>query len=153
MKKIVVFCSCIAAIWLVSLTTGCHTQEGVTVDFSDSSASADTPLPDQISFNYHVRPILSDRCYACHGPDKAKIEAGLSLSNAEDALVALGDKLDHHAIVPGDLEASTLVSRITSEDEALMMPPPESNLTLNDYERAVLKKWIAQGAAYEDHWS
>jgi hypothetical protein len=152
-KKILVLCSCIAAIWLASLMTSCNTKENTVVDFQDQSTGADKSLPDQISFNYHVRPILSDRCYACHGPDKTKIEAGLSLSNPDAAFVALGDELDHYAIVPGDLEASTLLDRIISKDEAFIMPPPESNLTLNDYERAVLKKWIQQGANYEDHWS
>ena len=133
---------------------GCSQEEQVSVDFSaGGEATADKQIPDQISFNYHVRPILSDRCYACHGPDKAKIEAGLSLSNSEAALVALGDKQDHFAIVPGNPAASTLVERIRTEDEATMMPPPESNLTLNDYERAILEKWIEQGAGYEDHWS
>lgn len=110
-------------------------------------------LPEDISFNYHVRPILSDRCYACHGPDRARIEGGLSLSNAKDAYIALGDRQDHHAIVPGDVEHSTLIDRIYSSDENSMMPPPNSNLSLNDYERAVLKRWIAQGAPYEEHWS
>ncbi|WP_020571789.1 PSD1 and planctomycete cytochrome C domain-containing protein [Neolewinella persica] len=152
-KKILVLCSCVATIWLAGLLTSCNTEENTVVDFSNQSTGTNKSLPDQISFNYHVKPILSDRCYACHGPDKTKIEAGLSLSNAAAALVALGDKLDHHAIVPGNPEASTLVERITSKDEATMMPPPESNLTLNDYERAVLKKWIEQGAEYEDHWS
>lgn len=152
-KKVLVLCSCFAAIWLAILMTSCNAKENTVVDFSDQGAVANKPLPDLISFNYHVRPILSDRCYACHGPDKSKIEAGLSLSNPEAAFVALGDKLDHYAIVPGDLEASTLLDRINSKDEAVTMPPPESNLTLNDYERAVLKKWIEQGAKYEDHWS
>lgn len=133
--------------------SSCTPQEGISADFSNNSANTEQSLPDQISFNYHVRPILSDRCYACHGPDKSKIEAGLSLSNSEAAFVALGDKLDHYAIVPGDLQASTLLGRINSKDEAVMMPPPESNLTLNDYEREVLKKWIEQGAKYENHWS
>ena len=110
-------------------------------------------VPDEISFNYHVKPILSDRCYACHGPDKSKIEAGLSLSNSTDAYLALGEHKNHYAIVPGDPKQSTLVDRIYSDDESISMPPPESNLTLDDYERAVLKKWIEQGAKYESHWS
>ncbi len=110
-------------------------------------------LPELISFNYHVRPILSDRCYACHGPDEAKIEAGLSFSSPAAAFAALGDQQDHYAIVPGQAAQSTLVERIYSADETLMMPPPESNLSLSDYERAILKRWIEQGAVYEEHWS
>jgi hypothetical protein len=110
-------------------------------------------LPEVISFNYHVRPILSDRCYACHGPDRSKIEGGLSLSHPMGATAALGDHKDHFAIVPGEVTASTLVKRIYATDPTIIMPPPASNLTLDDYERAILQKWIEQGATYEDHWS
>ncbi len=153
-KKLLVLSSSFFLLWVAVFMASCSQEEQISVDFSTQGASTmEKQIPDQISFNYHVRPILSDRCYACHGPDKAKIEAGLSLSNAEAALVALGDKQDHFAIVPGDLENSTLVERIRAKDEAIMMPPPESNLTLNDYERAILEKWITQGAKYEDHWS
>lgn len=153
-KKLLVLFTSFAFVLLAVFMAGCSAEEGVSVDFPEQGGvTAKKQLPDQVSFNYHVRPILSDRCYACHGPDKAKIEAGLSLSNAEAALVALGDKQDHFAIVPGDLAASTLAERIRTKDEAIMMPPPESNLTLNDYERAILEKWIEQGAKYEDHWS
>lgn len=146
--------SCLLAVLVGGLLLTCENETAaVTGIGADFNAGTTAQLPDQISFNYHVRPILSDRCYACHGPDKAKIEAGLSLSNAEAALVALGDQLDHFAIVPGQPAASSLIERIYSSDESIMMPPPASNLTLNDYERGILKKWIAQGAEYEDHWS
>lgn len=151
-KILILFCS-LASLLLAGFMTSCATDENQVLAFSDQGTGTDKLLPDLISFNYHVRPILSDRCYACHGPDKTKIKAGLSLSNPDAALVALGDKLDHYAIVPGNLEMSTLVARVDSEDEAIIMPPPESNLTLNDYERAVLKKWVEQGANYEEHWS
>ncbi len=138
---------------LLILLAGSCTTEGES-NFSSSSPLAEAQaLPELISFNYHVRPILSDRCYACHGPDEAKIEAGLSLSNAEAAYAALGEQKDHFAIVPHQVANSTLVDRIFSTDETLMMPPPESNLSLNDYERAILKRWIEEGATYEDHWS
>lgn len=153
-KKTLDFLPSFALLFLVVFMVGCSTDQDLSVGFSTKgSSTTDKQLPAQVSFNYHVRPILSDRCYACHGPDKAKIEAGLSLSNAEAALVALGDKQDHFAIVPGDLAASTLAERIRTKDEAIMMPPPESNLTLNDYERSILERWIEQGAKYEDHWS
>lgn len=118
-----------------------------------TGASASELMPDKISFNYHVKPILSDRCFKCHGPDKAKIEAGLSLNTLEDATIALGENLDHYAIVPGQIERSILIDRIYSEDPVLVMPPPESNLSLTNYEKEILKKWIEQGAVYESHWS
>ncbi|MEG3656902.1 PSD1 and planctomycete cytochrome C domain-containing protein [Arenibacter palladensis] len=110
-------------------------------------------VPDKIDFTFHVKPILSDRCFKCHGPDKNAIEGGLSLNTAEDAYMALGKKKDHYAIVPGDVEKSELVNRIYATDESLMMPPPESNLTLTQYEKEVLKKWIDQGAEYKEHWA
>src|SRR6056300_1048045 len=84
-------------------------------------------VPEQIDFTFHVKPILSDRCFKCHGPDKNAIEAGLSLHTAEGAYTALGEHLDRFAIVPFEPSKSTLVSRIFSEDAAEMMPPPESN--------------------------
>jgi hypothetical protein len=152
-KKILLLFLACTILFLANFLASCATEETSSSVYADQSTGTDQPLPDQISFNYHVRPILSDRCYACHGPDKSKIEAGLSLSDPVAAFIALGDLKDHFAIVPGNLDSSSLIGRIYSTDETQMMPPPESNLTLNDYERAVLKKWIEQGANYEDHWS
>ena len=116
-------------------------------------SKTEQPLPEQIDFTFHVKPILSDRCFKCHGPDKNAIEAGLSLHTAEGAYTALGEHLDRFAIVPFEPSKSTLVSRIFSEDAAEMMPPPESNLALNAYEKEVLKRWVEQGAEYKTHWA
>lgn len=138
---------------LVLSQWSCGDASAVVLESSANELVDTRVVPDIISFNYHVKPILSDRCYACHGPDKAKIEAGLSLSNPQDAYLALGDHKNHFAIVPGDPKQSTLVDRIYSDDASLAMPPPESNLTLDEYERAILVKWIEQGAEYESHWS
>lgn len=110
-------------------------------------------LPDVVDFTFDVKPIISDRCFKCHGPDKNAIEGGLSLNTPEDAYKALGEKQDHFAIVPGSIEKSELVSRIYSEDPGLKMPPPESNLELTEYEKAVLQKWVEQGAEYKAHWA
>lgn len=110
-------------------------------------------MPETIDFNWHIKPILSDRCFACHGPDEAAREAGLGLHTEEGAFAALGDMQDHYAIVPGDAGASTLMSRIYSDDPSEVMPPPESNLTLTDYEKELLQKWIAQGAEWKRHWA
>ena len=110
-------------------------------------------IPDKVDFTFHVKPILSDRCFKCHGPDKNAVEAGLSLNSAEDAYEALGDMKDHFAIVPNDVKNSTLVDRIYSDNPNQRMPPPESNLTLDDYEKKLLEKWIAQGAEYKTHWA
>lgn len=110
-------------------------------------------VPDQIDFTFHVKPILSDKCFTCHGPDEKKVEAGLQLHTEEKAMALLKDSKSQRAIVPGDPNQSVLVHRIYSDDENEVMPPPESNLDLAEYEKEILKKWIAQGAKWKKHWS
>jgi len=116
------------------------------------SPEVEAKLPEQIDFNLHIKPILSDRCFACHGPDENKQEAGLRLDQPEAALAALKEG-DGHAIVPGDPHESALFHRITSEEADFVMPPPESNLKLSELEVATLTRWIEQGAEYKPHWS
>jgi len=111
------------------------------------------PLPDKVSYNFDIRPVLSDKCFACHGPDENKREAGLRLDIAKEAYKALKENPQAHAVVPGNPQASELYLRIISDDETIMMPPPSSNLKLTAREVALLKKWIAQGAPYEKHWA
>ncbi|WP_439483407.1 c-type cytochrome domain-containing protein, partial [Cyclobacterium plantarum] len=108
---------------------------------------------DQVSYNFHVRPILSDNCFACHGPDENKRESGLRLDMAESAYAALKENPGAHAIVPGKPSASEVVRRLETSDETEMMPPPESNLQLTEEEKETIRKWIKQGAAYEPHWA
>ncbi|MCH2081553.1 MAG: PSD1 and planctomycete cytochrome C domain-containing protein [Saprospiraceae bacterium] len=110
-------------------------------------------LPEVVDFNFHVKPILSDRCFKCHGMDDQTREAGLRLDTKEGAFMALGNAKDHYAIIPNDAVNSTLVERIYTADPTSVMPPPESNLTLTDFEKALLKKWIVQGAQWKKHWS
>ena len=110
-------------------------------------------IPDKIDFTFHVKPIISDRCFICHGPDKNAVEGNFSMVSPEEAYKALGEKMDHFAIVPGNVEKSGMINRIYSEDPSAIMPPPESNLILTDYEKAILKKWVEQGAEYKDHWA
>ncbi len=109
-------------------------------------------LPQEIDFNYHVKPILSDKCFACHGPDLANLKADFRLDTPEGAFET---KLESggHPIVPGDLAKSVAFQKIIAEDPDSKMPPPESNLTLTPYEIAILKKWIEQGAEYKPHWA
>ncbi|MBT8297147.1 MAG: PSD1 and planctomycete cytochrome C domain-containing protein [Maribacter sp.] len=136
---------------LLVMPTGCKWDNAKT----ESALSGDgyAKIPEKVDFTFHVKPIISDRCFKCHGPDKNAIEAGLSLNIAEDAYKALGDKKDHFAIVPGDIENSELVHRIHSKDPNMRMPPPESNLELTAYEKEILTKWIEQGAEYKEHWA
>ena len=115
-------------------------------------AAAEATLPDQVDYNLHVKPILSDRCFACHGPDKTKQKAGLRLDTPDGAYQALA-KSGHTAVVPGNAVRSELVHRILSTDPDVMMPTPNSNLSLNAEEKAILLRWVEQGGAYKEHWS
>ncbi|MEL7530417.1 MAG: PSD1 and planctomycete cytochrome C domain-containing protein [Bacteroidota bacterium] len=112
-----------------------------------------TRIPDKIDFNFHVRPILSDRCYTCHGPDENKREAGLRLDTEAGAFTALGEQQDRYAIVRGEPSKSLIIERIHTTDSELLMPPPESNLTLKAHEVEILTKWIEQGAEWKRHWA
>lgn len=110
--------------------------------------AADRPL----SYAFDVRPILSDRCFGCHGPDANKgREAGLRLDTPEGATAKL--ESGARAIVPGDLKASAMVARILSHDPEQIMPPAKLNRPLTDPERDILIRWIEQGAVYEPHWA
>ncbi len=103
-----------------------------------------------LTFNRDVRPILSDKCFACHGLDAKKRQAELRLDVAEGALA---DHDGHRAIVPGDWNASELWLRITSSDESTVMPPPETHKALTDAEKETIRIWIEQGATYQKHWA
>ena len=103
-------------------------------------------LAEPISFNRDVRPILSDHCFTCHGPDAGKRKAKLRLDVREVAL-------DKQAIVPGDPDGSELIYRIHADDPEEQMPPPESRAPLTAAQKEILRRWIAEGAEYEAHWS
>ena len=116
------------------------------------SAAATAAEPGQVDFNQHVRTILSDRCYKCHGPDSENRQADLRLDQRESALQArAGSGLQ--IILPGKPARSELYRRITSEDPDVQMPPPASKLELTSAEIEVLDRWIKQGARWDDHWS
>ncbi len=105
----------------------------------------------KINFNSDIRPLLSDNCFQCHGPDDKKRQAGLRLDLREAAL-AINESGDA-ALVPGDLQASGLVKRILSTDPEERMPPEESHKKLSDEQVDLLKRWVAEGAVYQGHWS
>ena len=113
-------------------------------------AGEDSPEERTLSFGRDVRPILSDKCFACHGPDAADREADLRLDvpGAGDGYIGA-----HWVLEPGDPEGSDLVGRIRSEQASTSMPPPESNLVLTEDEKSVLEQWIREGAVFEQHWS
>ncbi|MDH3648374.1 MAG: DUF1553 domain-containing protein [Saprospiraceae bacterium] len=130
---------------LIFLLPACHTSLPEEVELAMAN------LPDEISYNFHIKPILSDRCYACHGPDEEARKGDLRL-DLEEYAKKLRDS-GNKAIVPHRSARSALAARIVSTDKEYQMPPPESKLNLLPHEKAMLIKWIDQGAKYEKHWS
>ncbi|MBT8184302.1 MAG: DUF1549 domain-containing protein, partial [Eudoraea sp.] len=114
-------------------------------------ATAYQDLPEKIDFNFHVKPILSDRCYTCHGPDENSRKAGLRLDIEEDAFKKLGT--GNFAFKSGNPSNSESVRRILSDDPEVQMPPPEVHLSLSAREKATIIKWIEQGAEWKQHWA
>ncbi|GIT12601.1 MAG: hypothetical protein CM1200mP34_0070 [Verrucomicrobiales bacterium] len=104
----------------------------------------------EIQFNRDIRPILSDHCFACHGPDANHRKAGLRLDTREGVVADLDG---YSAVVPGEPARSELLARITTGDEDDLMPPPETGKPLTDGGKKRLRDWIAQGAEYEAHWA
>jgi hypothetical protein len=100
----------------------------------------------KVDYNEDVRPILSENCFYCHGPDGNKRKAKLRLDVRADALA-------HKAFVPGDAEASDLIQRLSSTDSDEVMPPPDSHRTITPAQKEILKRWIAEGAEYKEHWA
>ncbi|MBC6365962.1 PSD1 and planctomycete cytochrome C domain-containing protein [Algoriphagus sp. AK58] len=119
----------------------------------DQKTSINLESGDQISYNFHIRPILSDKCFACHGPDANKREADLRLDTEEGAYAALKESPGKFALVSGKPLESEVYHRITTSDPSALMPPPESNLSLTQEEIDLIKRWIEQGAKYEPHWA
>jgi cytochrome c553 len=135
---------------IISLLSGLAAATAAVSAAAAPSAAADKPLPDQIEFNRDIRPILSNNCFKCHGFDKNHREGKRRLDTKEGALA------DHEgikAIVPGKLEESEVHLRIRSTDKDEMMPPPKSGKKITDRERAILDRWIAQGAEYQPEWA
>lgn len=110
-----------------------------------------TSLADDIDFNLQVRPILSNKCLLCHGPDPEGVQAGLRF-DLRDAAVAELDS-GETAIVPGKPELSEMIARVVTEDEDIRMPPPEHGARITPGEVQILQDWIRQGAQYATHWS
>jgi hypothetical protein len=115
------------------------------------SASAGDPAGRKVDFNFQIRPILSDKCFNCHGPDPRIRKAGLRLDLKEGAFGKTPSGA--RAIVPGNLEESELYAKITAADEAERMPPKSLGRTLSLKEIELLKRWIEEGAEWQEHWS
>ena len=109
-------------------------------------------LGEEVDFARTIRPLLSDRCFRCHGPDEANRQAELHLDDSQSALGELASGAGH-AFVPGKPAESIAYQRITAEDEKQRMPPADSGLTLHAAERELIRTWIAEGAGYRRHWA
>jgi hypothetical protein len=115
-----------------------------------NAVAADAPTSPPVSFQRDIRPILSDKCFFCHGPDEKHREEDLRLDLRAGLL---GDATAKGVVVPGKPESSKLWKKIVHEDPELRMPPAESGKTLNDKERGLIRRWIEQGAEWQEHWS
>ncbi|MFC7338237.1 DUF1553 domain-containing protein [Haloferula chungangensis] len=113
-------------------------------------AAATSVFSEEVSFNRDIRPIISDRCFKCHGPDAKNQDSEFRLDTFEHATADLGG---YFGVVPGDLDKSELHQLIHTDDEDELMPPPSSKMALTDGEKELLDAWILQGATYEKHWS
>lgn len=118
--------------------------------FAQESLVSGAGLPEIIEFNRDIRPILSDKCFFCHGPDKNKREAELRLDTKEGLV---GSDGTGGALVPGKPDESELLQRVMSTDEDKQMPPAKSGKSLSERDIQMLKKWIEQGGQYEGHWA
>lgn len=109
-------------------------------------------LPEKVDFNFHIKSILSDRCFSCHGPDINAVKAELQLHTAAGALVQQLSS-GQRAFVAGKPGKSEAFQRIISADPEWQMPPPDFARKLSDYEIALINRWIEQGAEYKPHWA
>lgn len=110
-------------------------------------------LAGDVEFRRDIRPLLSDKCFFCHGPDQKERQAELRLDTAEGAYAALASDPGSVAVKPGDPEHSAVYARITSADPDLRMPPADSKLSLTRQQIELIRQWIEQGAEYEGHWA
>ncbi|MDA0194974.1 MAG: DUF1553 domain-containing protein [Bacteroidetes bacterium] len=114
-------------------------------------ATAYERLPEKVDFNIHIKSVLSDRCYQCHGPDEHARKANLRFDN-KNGLFAKAES-GNYAFVPGNISRSEAIKRILSNDPEYLMPSPKSNHTLNAAEKAAIIKWVEQGAEWKEHWA
>ncbi|MCC6408635.1 MAG: PSD1 domain-containing protein [Planctomycetes bacterium] len=152
-----------SASFRIRFAVSCSAVAAVAVlGFSASSEPARAAAPsggpgglggprERVRYDRDIRPILSDRCFKCHGFDAKSRKADLRLDQVESAYA---ERDGSHALVPGDVEASELFARITSDDPKFQMPPPDSGKRmLSDEDVALFRRWIEEGAEYEPHWS
>ncbi len=140
---------CKFIIFFLFIIIGCQSK----IDLPDDVAIAYEKLPQVIDYNYHIKPILSENCFQCHGPDAAKQKADLRLDIADSAYNELVQSPGKYAIVKKKPGKSEVIRRILSDDPEFTMPLPESHLKLSAHEKAAIVKWVSQGAKYKKHWA
>lgn len=135
---------CLHLLWTALFAVLCSLPTAASAQGNGTDGDKE-PHGAEVNFARDIRPLLSDRCFLCHGPDAGQRASDLRLDHSESAHDA--------AIVPGDSSASELIERIFSDDEDFVMPPPDSNLSLSGDDKALLTRWIDQGGKYEEHWA
>lgn len=135
---------------LATIATSCQSSEGESTELESSSTHA---LPEIVDYNFHIKPLFSDRCFTCHGPDGEKREADLSLHTKDGLFTSSTSDSSNKIIVPGEPSLSLLYQRISDTSNISIMPPIESNLILEPHEIALIEKWIEQGAKWKPHWA
>ena len=143
----------VALLWLTAalMIVGCaERSDPQTPDVQPAVNAAQPAVDKPLSYNRDIRPILSDKCFACHGPDAAARKGELRLDVTADGEDYFGA---YAAIEPGDPDNSELISRIHHTKARLVMPPAAFGVSLTDQEKALLRRWIKEGAAYEQHWA
>ena len=110
-------------------------------------------IPENINYNFDVKPILSDKCYTCHGPDPKSVKGNLRLDISDHWYRTSDANPNKQIIFSGKVSKSELVDRIRSTKASHQMPPPETNLFLTEREKQIIEKWIEQGAKWETHWA
>ena len=129
-----------------------YNEQYIDISVQNFEAQNISNIPNNVDFNFDVNPIISDKCFACHGPDEKQRKANLRLDTKE-GLYQMTEDLNKKIIDLENLDKSEIINRIFHKNESIIMPPPESNLSLSEYEKQVLKKWILQGAKWRKHWS
>ena len=129
-----------------------QTEISAVLGLDDPETSLAT-IPENISYNFDVKPILSDKCYTCHGPDPKSVKGNLRLDISDHWYRTSDANPNKQIIFSGKVSKSELVDRIRSTKASHQMPPPETNLFLTEREKQIIEKWIEQGAKWETHWA
>ena len=116
-----------------------YNEQYIDISVQNFEAQNISNIPNNVDFNFDVNPIISDKCFACHGPDEKQRKANLRLDTKE-GLYQMTEDLNKKIIDLENLDKSEIINRIFHKNESIIMPPPESNLSLSEYEKQVLKK-------------